>query len=270
MFIYINCTNLTHRNLFSIIFQLCRKMNSTHSFTPDLSTLSVHRGRLCTGGQSNCFRGRCCSRPPIGPNTDLIASALLMCFWFWAQLWTRRSLRAEMTDWWSRAPSVNMIYFVHLEIVAAFFFFSSMKFITNIDPSSLSPLLHHPLSFSFLDLFDILSRFYCRVHSVSEFRVLFDLWRTMSSLTDWSFSLDLCAGPAAQGSPLLAALPVQTRPLQTPLELKNFLPFRLNGSNPLSLFPNFNTVSQTFNFGEIGVPVDFFFFKCIWNLRAYS
>ncbi|XP_017349659.1 zinc finger protein 385C [Ictalurus punctatus] len=49
-------------------------------------------------------------------------------------------------------------------------------------------------------------------------------------------------GPAAQGSPLLAALPVQTRPLQTPLELKNFLPFRLNGSNPLSLFPNFNTM----------------------------
>ncbi|KAI5610588.1 zinc finger protein 385C isoform X2 [Silurus asotus] len=49
-------------------------------------------------------------------------------------------------------------------------------------------------------------------------------------------------GPAAQGSPLLAALPVQTRPLHTPLELKNFLPFRLNGSNPLSLFPNFNTM----------------------------
>ncbi|XP_047657046.1 zinc finger protein 385B isoform X6 [Tachysurus fulvidraco] len=49
-------------------------------------------------------------------------------------------------------------------------------------------------------------------------------------------------GPAAQGSPLLAALPVQTRPLQTPLELKNFLPFRLNGSSPLSLFPNFNTM----------------------------
>ncbi|KAG7334785.1 hypothetical protein KOW79_001381 [Hemibagrus wyckioides] len=50
------------------------------------------------------------------------------------------------------------------------------------------------------------------------------------------------SGPAAQGSPLLAALPVQTRPLQTPLELKNFLPFRLNGSSPLSLFPNFNTM----------------------------
>ncbi|XP_062875097.1 zinc finger protein 385C [Trichomycterus rosablanca] len=49
-------------------------------------------------------------------------------------------------------------------------------------------------------------------------------------------------GPAAQGNPLLAALPVQTRAIQTPLELKNFLPFRLNGSNPLSLFPNFSTM----------------------------
>ncbi|XP_022528341.2 zinc finger protein 385C isoform X1 [Astyanax mexicanus] len=49
-------------------------------------------------------------------------------------------------------------------------------------------------------------------------------------------------GTAAQGSPLLAALPMQGRPLQTPLDLKNFLPFRLNGSSPLSLFPNFNTM----------------------------
>ncbi|XP_017576712.1 zinc finger protein 385D isoform X2 [Pygocentrus nattereri] len=49
-------------------------------------------------------------------------------------------------------------------------------------------------------------------------------------------------GTAAQGSPLLAALPVQGRPLQTPMDLKNFLPFRLNGSSPLSLFPNFNTM----------------------------
>ncbi|KAI4894998.1 hypothetical protein NFI96_032189 [Prochilodus magdalenae] len=52
----------------------------------------------------------------------------------------------------------------------------------------------------------------------------------------------IVASTAAQGSPLLAALPVQGRPLQTPLDLKNFLPFRLNGSSPLSLFPNFNTM----------------------------
>uniref|UniRef100_A0A4W4FL60 C2H2-type domain-containing protein n=1 Tax=Electrophorus electricus TaxID=8005 RepID=A0A4W4FL60_ELEEL len=47
---------------------------------------------------------------------------------------------------------------------------------------------------------------------------------------------------AAQGSTLLAAVPVQARPLHTPLELKNFLPFRLSGSSALSLFPNFNTM----------------------------
>lgn len=50
------------------------------------------------------------------------------------------------------------------------------------------------------------------------------------------------AGTAAQGSPLLAALPMQGRPLQTPLDLKHFLPFRLSGSSPLSLFPNFNNM----------------------------
>ncbi|XP_042582394.1 zinc finger protein 385D isoform X3 [Cyprinus carpio] len=49
-------------------------------------------------------------------------------------------------------------------------------------------------------------------------------------------------GMAAQGSPLLASLPVQGRPLQTPLDLKHFLPFRLSGSSPLNLFPNFNTM----------------------------
>ncbi|XP_016427928.1 zinc finger protein 385D-like isoform X1 [Sinocyclocheilus rhinocerous] len=49
-------------------------------------------------------------------------------------------------------------------------------------------------------------------------------------------------GTAAQGSPLLASLPVQGRPLQTPLDLKHFLPFRLSGSSPLNLFPNFNTM----------------------------
>ncbi|KAJ8284392.1 hypothetical protein COCON_G00032420 [Conger conger] len=46
----------------------------------------------------------------------------------------------------------------------------------------------------------------------------------------------------AQSSPLLASLSVPGRPLQPQLDLKHFLPFRLNGSSPLSLFPNFNTM----------------------------
>ncbi|XP_070703434.1 zinc finger protein 385C [Pempheris klunzingeri] len=49
-------------------------------------------------------------------------------------------------------------------------------------------------------------------------------------------------GTSAQGSPLLATLPVPGRPLQPQLDLKHLLPFRLNGSSPLSLFPNFNTM----------------------------
>ncbi|XP_047426809.1 zinc finger protein 385C isoform X1 [Mugil cephalus] len=49
-------------------------------------------------------------------------------------------------------------------------------------------------------------------------------------------------GTSAQGSPLLASLPVPGRPLQPQLDLKHLLPFRLNGSSPLSLFPNFNTM----------------------------
>ncbi|XP_022595340.1 zinc finger protein 385C [Seriola dumerili] len=49
-------------------------------------------------------------------------------------------------------------------------------------------------------------------------------------------------GTSAQGSPLLASLPVPGRPLQPQLDLKQLLPFRLNGSSPLSLFPNFNTM----------------------------
>ncbi len=55
----------------------------------------------------------------------------------------------------------------------------------------------------------------------------------------------LFSGTAAQGSPLLASLPVQGRPLQTHLDLKHFLPFRLSGSSPLNLFPNFNAVSSS-------------------------
>ncbi|XP_039595786.1 zinc finger protein 385C isoform X2 [Polypterus senegalus] len=48
-------------------------------------------------------------------------------------------------------------------------------------------------------------------------------------------------GTPSQSSPLLATLPVAGRPLQPQLDLKHFLPFRLNGSSPMSLFPNFNT-----------------------------
>uniref|UniRef100_A0AAV2KJU5 C2H2-type domain-containing protein n=1 Tax=Knipowitschia caucasica TaxID=637954 RepID=A0AAV2KJU5_KNICA len=49
-------------------------------------------------------------------------------------------------------------------------------------------------------------------------------------------------GTSAQGSPLLASLPVPGRALQPQLDIKHLLPFRLNGSSPLSLFPNFNTM----------------------------
>ncbi|KAG2460561.1 Z385C protein, partial [Polypterus senegalus] len=49
-------------------------------------------------------------------------------------------------------------------------------------------------------------------------------------------------GTPSQSSPLLATLPVAGRPLQPQLDLKHFLPFRLNGSSPMSLFPNFNTM----------------------------
>ncbi|TNN86001.1 Zinc finger protein 385C [Liparis tanakae] len=52
------------------------------------------------------------------------------------------------------------------------------------------------------------------------------------------------SGTSAQGRPLLASLPMPGRPLQPlqpQLDLKHLLPFRLNGSSPLSLFPNFST-----------------------------
>ncbi|XP_047214068.1 zinc finger protein 385C-like [Girardinichthys multiradiatus] len=49
-------------------------------------------------------------------------------------------------------------------------------------------------------------------------------------------------GTSTQGNSLLASLPVPGRPLQPQLNLKHLLPFRLNGSSPLSLFPNFNTM----------------------------
>ncbi|XP_030630854.1 zinc finger protein 385C-like [Chanos chanos] len=50
------------------------------------------------------------------------------------------------------------------------------------------------------------------------------------------------SGSPAHGSPLLASLPLPGRSLQPQLDLKHFLPLRVNGSTPLSLFPNFNTM----------------------------
>ncbi|XP_077414917.1 zinc finger protein 385C isoform X2 [Vanacampus margaritifer] len=49
-------------------------------------------------------------------------------------------------------------------------------------------------------------------------------------------------GASGQGGPLLASLSMAGRPLHPQLDLKHLLPFRLNGSSPLSLFPNFNTM----------------------------
>nr|XP_047909129.1 zinc finger protein 385C isoform X2 [Anser cygnoides] len=48
-------------------------------------------------------------------------------------------------------------------------------------------------------------------------------------------------GPSGHSSPLLASLPIPSRPLHPPLDIKHFLTFRLNGTSPLNLFPNFNT-----------------------------
>ncbi|KFO72145.1 Zinc finger protein 385C, partial [Cuculus canorus] len=39
-----------------------------------------------------------------------------------------------------------------------------------------------------------------------------------------------------------ASLPIPGRPLHPPLDIKHFLTFRLNGTSPLNLFPNFNTM----------------------------
>ncbi|XP_077169874.1 zinc finger protein 385C isoform X4 [Paroedura picta] len=49
-------------------------------------------------------------------------------------------------------------------------------------------------------------------------------------------------GPAGHNSSLLTSLPMPGRTLHPPLDLKHLLTFRLNGTSPLSLFPNFNTM----------------------------
>ncbi|NXD65791.1 Z385C protein, partial [Eolophus roseicapillus] len=51
-----------------------------------------------------------------------------------------------------------------------------------------------------------------------------------------------CIGPSGHSSPLLASLPIPGRPLHPPLDIKHFLTLRLNGTSPLNLFPNFNTM----------------------------
>nr|XP_020667342.1 zinc finger protein 385C [Pogona vitticeps]XP_020667343.1 zinc finger protein 385C [Pogona vitticeps] len=49
-------------------------------------------------------------------------------------------------------------------------------------------------------------------------------------------------GPAGHNNSLLTSLPIPGRSLHSPLDIKHFLTFRLNGTPPLNLFPNFNTM----------------------------
>ncbi|XP_068774851.1 zinc finger protein 385C [Struthio camelus] len=54
--------------------------------------------------------------------------------------------------------------------------------------------------------------------------------------------MPVAQGPSGHSSPLLASLPIPGRPLHPPLDIKHFLTFRLNGTSPLNLFPNFSTM----------------------------
>ncbi|XP_040292103.1 zinc finger protein 385C [Bufo bufo] len=49
-------------------------------------------------------------------------------------------------------------------------------------------------------------------------------------------------GASTPGGPLLASLGIPSRPIQTHLDIKHLLTFRINGVSPLSLFPNFNAM----------------------------
>ncbi|XP_072927571.1 zinc finger protein 385D isoform X3 [Hemitrygon akajei] len=49
-------------------------------------------------------------------------------------------------------------------------------------------------------------------------------------------------GSTGQNSSLLASLQLQGRAMQPALDIKHFLPFRLNSPSPVGLFPNFNTM----------------------------
>lgn len=64
-----------------------------------------------------------------------------------------------------------------------------------------------------------------------------------------------CPGPSGHSSPLLASLPIPGRPLHPPLDIKHFLTFRLNGTSPLNLFPNFNTVSPQGTWASFAGPL---------------
>ncbi|XP_010011833.1 PREDICTED: zinc finger protein 385C-like, partial [Nestor notabilis] len=61
--------------------------------------------------------------------------------------------------------------------------------------------------------------------------------------------------PSGHSSPLLASLPIPGRPLHPPLDIKHFLTLRLNGTSPLNLFPNFNTLKGS-NQGLKQEPMD--------------
>ncbi|XP_009892738.1 PREDICTED: zinc finger protein 385C [Charadrius vociferus] len=62
-----------------------------------------------------------------------------------------------------------------------------------------------------------------------------------------NIGLVVVPGPSGHSSPLLASLPIPGRPLHPPLDIKHFLTFRLNGTSPLNLFPNFNTFGAGMN-----------------------
>lgn len=73
--------------------------------------------------------------------------------------------------------------------------------------------------------------------------LLFWLQREEGALVSDPALLPPAAGPASGvPSPLLASLPLPTRPLQPPLDFKHLLAFHFNGAAPLTLFPNFSTV----------------------------
>ncbi|NWV06318.1 Z385C protein, partial [Ptilonorhynchus violaceus] len=66
--------------------------------------------------------------------------------------------------------------------------------------------------------------------------------RSPPSRSSCCWNLPCSKGPSGHSSPLLASLPIPGRPLHPPLDIKHFLTFRLNGTSPLNLFPNFNTM----------------------------
>uniref|UniRef100_A0A8C0ITL7 Zinc finger protein 385C n=1 Tax=Chelonoidis abingdonii TaxID=106734 RepID=A0A8C0ITL7_CHEAB len=83
--------------------------------------------------------------------------------------------------------------------------------------------------------------------------------------------------PSGHSSPLLASLSIPGRPLHPPLDIKHFLTFRLNGTSPLNLFPNFNTMDPVqkavinHTFGVPSPPKKKQFISCnICHLRFNS